>query len=255
MTSTFAADGRVRAMWLGGSLARGDADEASDLDVLVAVADDVITSFAEEWQTWLAAITPTLVARPLPFLPGSLYSLTDECLRLDVVVETAGQIPTTGFRHRALVFDRDGLDAQVPEPEPGKGPDPSRIAGLVEEFFRDYGMFDVVTVRGDGLLGLEAIHFLRGLLYQLLVESNAPHPPMGVKRWSDRLTPEQITLLEQLPAASVDTVVADHEAVGVAFVRAAREICTAHQVPWPTDLEAAVCRHLAERGLPHLEDA
>jgi len=40
------ADERVRALWLSGSLARGVADAASDLDLIVAVADDELDGFA-----------------------------------------------------------------------------------------------------------------------------------------------------------------------------------------------------------------
>ena len=57
-------------MWLSGSLGRGDADAVSDLDLLLAVSDDALPSFADEWSDWLAAITPTLIARTLPFATG-----------------------------------------------------------------------------------------------------------------------------------------------------------------------------------------
>ena len=249
------ADERVRAMWVGGSIARGDADAASDLDLLVAVADDAHEAFAAAWQDWLAEIAPTVIAKPLWFAPGSLYSVTATGERLDVVVEKAGAIPTTPFRTRTPVFDRDGLHDQVPTAPVAGGPDPAKIAGLVEELFRDYVMSDILFVRDDPLLGLEAIHHLRTLLYQLFTEANAPLPMMGVKRWSDRLTDEQRRVLEALPTGTIDTVRDDHEAVAVAFVRHARPICERLGVPWPDELHAAVVRSLEAKGLPHLEGA
>src|SRR3954466_11382023 len=102
-----ARDERVRAMWLSGSLARGTADGASDLDVLIAISDDAHDAFAATWDRWLASITPTVIARPLPFLPGSFYSVTPQRMRLDVVAERVSQLPTTFFRERTVVFDRD----------------------------------------------------------------------------------------------------------------------------------------------------
>src|SRR5688572_8633723 len=69
-------DERVRGMWLGGSLARGTADAASDLDVILAVADDAHEEFTESWRSWLADITPTVLAEELPFAKGSFYSVT-----------------------------------------------------------------------------------------------------------------------------------------------------------------------------------
>lgn len=248
------ADVRVRALWLGGSLARGDADRMSDLDLLVAVSDDSIEGFAAGWETWLAAITPTLIARPLTFLPGSLYAVTPGRERLDIVAEPVSAIARSGFRHRLVVFDRDGLDRLVPAPTDGPGPSPQRVAALIEEFFRDTGMFPVVLEREDWLLGLEAINLVRSLLYQLFVEANAPLPPMGVKRWSTKLTPQQRGVLEELPCAVAErsSVVTTHEAVCLAFSTHARRIAAEVGVAWPEALDDATGRYL--RGHHHRAD-
>jgi hypothetical protein len=111
--------------------------------------------------------------------------------------------------------------------------------------------------REDWLLGLEAIHLIRTLLYRLFVEANAPQPPMGVKQWSVRLTPEQRALLESLPTGAADreSVVAAHEAVSTAFVREARRICSKTGAAWPTELEEATCAYLRGWGLPALDGA
>jgi predicted nucleotidyltransferase len=256
VASACARDDRVRAMWLSGSLARGTADRASDLDVLVAVADQSFDDFASRWEEWLAAITPTVIARPLPFVAG-FFSVTPQRLRLDVVIERVSQLLDTRFRERTVVIDRDRLGATIPPRSEPAPPDPARIAHLVEEFFRDYGMFNTVVERRDWLLGIEAIHMIRSLLYQLFVESNAPQPPTGVKQWSARLTAEQRAALEALPTgtATADGVVAAHEAVACAFVRHARAVCTDLAVPWPSDLEEATVAYLAAHGLPALECA
>jgi hypothetical protein len=251
-----APDDRVRALWCSGSIARGTADVASDLDFIVTVADDSLAEFTREWQAWLAGITPTVIARPLPFAPGSFYSVTPERMRLDVVVEPVAAIATTIFPARLVVFDRDDLAARLPEPPPPAAPDRARIAHLVEEFFRDYGMWNTVVDRGDWLLGLEAVHLLRTLLYQLFVESNAPLPAMGVKRWSDKLTPPQRACLEALPpgdATRVGVAVA-HEEAARAFVTAARDICGRFAVPWPDELEASTVGYLRAHGLPVYSD-
>ena len=255
LVATFLDDERVRAMWLSGSIARGAADVVSDLDVLIAVADDALDAFAAEWREWLAKVTPTVIARPLPFLPGSLYSVTPERARLDVVVESASATATTMFRSRVMVFDRDGLDAQVPDAVPGPGPSADRIGQLIEEFFRDYGMFPVGVAREDWLLGLEAIHFLRGLLYQLFLEENAPLAPTGVKQWSSKLTPRQRDVLLALPTGRPEAVaiVEDHEQVARAFVVEARRVAADHGVAWPDELDRCTRAYLRAWGLPALD--
>src|SRR5262245_26938881 len=131
----------VRALWLSGSLARGDADAHSDLDLLVAVADAEFDAFAGRWKSWLAAITPTVIARAIPFLPGSFYTLTPACERLDVVSERVSRLPQSIFRTRVLVFDKDGLHAQVPAPLPPAGPDRAKVETAIEEPLRYLALF------------------------------------------------------------------------------------------------------------------
>lgn len=255
--ASFEADERVRALWLGGSLARGEADRASDLDLLLAVRDEDHAEFLEKWRGWLAEITPTLIARPLPFAPGIIHCVAPGRERLDLVVEPVSAVANSFHRLRAVVFDRDGLDAQLPVPVE-RAPDPAVIAEIVEEFFRDYGMFPMAVEREDWLLGQEGIHLMRGLLYRLFVEANAPLPPMGVKQWSRKLRPAQRDVLEALPsgaAAERDALIAAQAAVGRAFTREARRICAAHGVPWPEELEAATRRYLLSWALPALGDA
>jgi hypothetical protein len=152
------------------------------------------------------------------------------------------------------VFDRDGLDARIPAPAPTAGPSRERIAFLIEEFFRDVGMFDVASTRRDLLLANEGIHLVRSLLYQLFCEANAPLAASGLKQWSAKLTPPQRALLERLPtgASEWDAVVAANEGVARAFLASAREIADAHGVAWPAELEASTRRHLRAHGLPAL---
>jgi hypothetical protein len=251
--AVFEDDERVRAMWLGGSLARGDADAASDLDLLLAIDDETHGGFAESWSTWLAEITPTVIAEPLPFLPGSLYSLTPDCARLDVVVEPASAIPTTFFRTRVVVFDRDGLTDQIPPPEPAGGPSPAHIAALITEYFRISAM-ETILVRDDWLLAREHVHAVGSLVYRLFVESNAPLPPMGLKQWSAKLTPAQRSALRALPtdATDVASLRASHLAHATLFVTNAEVLARRLDVPWPAELEAATARHI--RVLIGLDD-
>jgi Streptomycin adenylyltransferase len=236
-------DARIRALWLSGSLARGDADAGSDLDVILAVRDDDFDEFAAGWPDWLATITPTVIARSLPFAAGCFYSLTTECLRLDVVSEPVSKLPESPHRRRAVVLDRDGLDAQVPTPADRPPPDPDRIAHLVEEFYRLLAMFvPVVVLRQDWLLGMAGVQGNRQALYELFVEANQPLPPMGVKQWSSKLTPAQRTVLEDLPAidARLDSLVTAMWATAEAWRTHGRATVQGLGMPWPSTLAETV---------------
>jgi hypothetical protein len=167
--AVFEADERVRAMWLHGALARGKADAASDMDISVAIADDGFDGFAASWRDWLAAITPTLTARPLA--AGSFYALTPSCERFDVIVEPVGKLSATSPTRRLVVFDRDGLDKVIPPPA-DPPPDPAVITYLIEETLRQAANFPAVLVRDDWLLGVAAVQQVQMFLYQLFAESN-----------------------------------------------------------------------------------
>lgn len=236
-------DDRIRALWLSGSAAKGTADGGSDLDLLVAVRDADHQSYVDGWRDWLAGITPTLLARELPFAPGSFYSLTPDCLRLDIVAEPVGKLPETGLRYRLVVIDKDGLAAHVPEPEPPPGPDKERIAFLVEEFYRCLAIFPFATVaRQDPLMGMVAVTGHQRMLYDVYAELNKPLPPTGVKQFSSKLTPHQRAVLEGLPAPRPTVESTSHAllAVAEAFGREARPLVEAAGVEWPAELARTV---------------
>lgn len=242
--AVFAADDRVRALWLSGSLAKGVADVGSDLDLMIAVADDDHESYAADWKNVLDRITPTLVARELKWAPGSFYSTNRDCLRLDVVAEPIGKLGESMHRTRLLVFDKDGdLSAHIQEPAPRPAPDLEKMSLLVEEAFRQIAIFPQAVVgREDWLLGVAGVGMQRQMLYDLFVEANQPLPPMGVKQWSARLTPEQRAALTALPGleAHRDSVVTGMRATVEAWNSIGRTTLEKLGIEWPSDLATTV---------------
>ena len=247
----FAADDRVRAVWLHGACGRGAADAGSDLDLSVAVRDEDFDTYADQWRDWLADITPTVVARPIG--PGSFYCLTPTCERLDVISTRVSALPDTihTLRRRVVVFDRDNLDALVPAPD-DPGPDTDRIAWLIEETIRIQANWPVVHVRADWLLGQAGVQSMHLALYELFTEANKPIPGMGPKHWSAKITEPQRQILADLPVPTADPDSVDHaRAVAITvFLREARTIAAATGVAWPGTLEAAVRDYLAAEGFP-----
>jgi Nucleotidyltransferase domain len=245
-------DERIRALWLSGSLAKGTADGGSDLDTILAVADDHFDEFAARWREWLATITPTLLARELPSARGSFYSMTTGCERLDVICEPVSRLAASRHRYRHVVFDRDGLDAAVPRPEAAPGPDLVRLRGLVEEFFRIEAIAPfMLNQRRDYLVVVSGVQSMQRMLYDVFVESNQPQPPMGIKQWSARLTPEQRRVLTALPVAAPerDSITVALRAVVHAMRTAGRAAVTRCGCDWPVDLDDGVQRFF-DRSVP-----
>jgi hypothetical protein len=209
------------------------------------VADDDHKGFLAGWRSWLADVTPTVLAEEVPRAPGIYYSVTPGFERFDIVVEPVSALPATFFRWRVTVFDRDGLTDRVPPPEPGPGPSAEAVRGLITEYFR-ISAVETILVRDDWLLAREHVHAVASLVYRLFVEANAPLPPMGVKQWSTRLTPDQRAALASLPtdATDADGLRAAHRAVAAVFLPNAEVLARRLGVPWPHDLEAAAAAHL-----------
>jgi hypothetical protein len=238
-------DDRVRAMWLGGSLARGTADAASDLDVFAAIADEHHSSFAAAWLSLLDSITPTVLADEQWFAKGSFWSITPDFVRFDLVIEPVSAIPTSLFAVRTVIFDRDDLTAQLPA-EWRRQPSATVVAKLIEDWFHFSAMLEVILWRHDWLLAAEHLHFLRDLLYKIHVEANQPLPATGLKRWTEKLTPEQARALRELPtsADSAEDLLSAHVTMSEAFLAAARPLAARIGVAWPSALEDAARLHL-----------
>jgi hypothetical protein len=245
----FAADDRVRAMWVHGAMARGAADAGSDLDVSVAIRDADFSAFAADWETWLAAITPTLTARKIS--DGSFYALTTTCERFDVISEPVSKVPGTALSRRIAIFDKDDLDQLIPPPN-DPPPSAGAITYLIEETLRQAANFPIVIVRHDWLMGVIAVQQVQLFLYQLFTEADKPMPLTGPKQWSSKLTPRQRQLLEALPvAAPTEQSVKDaREAAFTLFFAEAPAIASSNGIAWPDELEAAVRAHLMKAGLP-----
>lgn len=239
-------DDRVRALWLAGSVGRGVADAGSDLDLVVTVADVAVFSDPGLWD-----VVDPVITTPIPGMPGCFAFTTRQGLRVDVVLERGDEVATSAYTRRVRVFDRDGLEPPAPSDDAG-GPDVERMQAIVTEFLRQSAIFPAAVIaREDWLLGQVAVQNYQHMLYNLLVESNQPLPPMGVKQWSSRLTPDQRELLAGLPAptAGRESVVAAMIAVRRAIHTHGRAALESAGGTWPTEVDQAIAAYWRRHGL------
>lgn len=247
-----AADARIVALWLSGSLGRGVADAGSDLDLIVTVADAAKVDLgAASDSTW--AFLEPVISYEMPGLPGSFALTTPTGLRVDVVLEAASDIAGTPYHHRVPVFDRRPERTALPTVDRAPdAPDTGRMEAVALEFARQLAIFpDAVVARRDWLLGQEAVHNYRAFLYQLYVESNQPLPPMGVKQWSAKLTGPQRDRLASLPvpAADEESVIDAMQQVQRVIRTEGRQIVEAAGADWPEDAVRAGLARWQARGL------
>nr|WP_279671949.1 nucleotidyltransferase domain-containing protein [Flexivirga meconopsidis] len=244
-------DGRVAALWLGGSIGRGVADTGSDLDLIVTAYEPSVVA-ADGAVVW--DFLDPVWTYEIAGMAGSFALLTRSGLRIDIVLEGVAETGSSPYVHRVVVFDRRP-DPVLPQAIGAEGdrPDMARMEGIAAEFGRQLAIFpDAVVARGDWLLGQEAVHNCRRFLYELYVISNAPLPPMGVKQWSAKLTAGQQRRLSSLlpPVADRAAVVAAMCEVAAVIRAEGRALVERAGGVWPDEIVQAGLARWAARGLP-----
>lgn len=163
LTTLVRADPAVRALVLGGSVARGDADGWSDLDLLVVVNEEALSRFlpGEAWLRPLGAIYTAVVRDQ-----DALRAVTSVCFadmrRLDVVITTEAALErladwrssllSRGFR---VLFSRSArVEAALSRPvrvPPAPVLSDAEFTTMADQFwFR--GVLAVTKVARDDLL-------------------------------------------------------------------------------------------------------
>lgn len=137
----FEGDRRVLAVWLEGSLARGEGDAYSDVDVHIAVPDAEFDEFVADDEALLARLGEVISYVPVPIpgtklLPATVVSPTGP-VRVDLMVEQRSRVASSPRRHEGgarFLLDRDGV-----EEAHGGAPDASfDAAGYLGGIMRTY---------------------------------------------------------------------------------------------------------------------
>ncbi len=234
-----ASDPRVRGLWLTGSFGAGTADEYSDVDMFVLVADAHVDGYASEWLPRVAPRYRPLLARrrvPAPVfehvLPG--------WLRWDVVVGGPAGLNDLDPERVLELFNRDGVQ---PRPAFRPGVEASAVRELTEEFLRVLGLLPVVVGRGELVTAVTGAGLLRQLLTTLLrYRAEGPRLSGGL-RLNEVLPADELAALAALPPlyAEQGAVVRAHLACAAMFLPVARDLLGPDH---PHELEAACWAHL-----------
>ena len=239
-------DDRVLAVLLGGSLASGDADEESDIDLTVVVDDAVADAFNHE-RDWLKRMDAPVITSVGP-MPNLLTSLMRDGLRLDVTVERRTVFEARPRRAVVALHDPPGLLAGVEFVVPRYEPTPEWLRRNVEDFLRFLDQLSVVVLREEWIAGVDNAWYLISQLVDLYAHENRA-PRTSPRRMNARLTAGQRSAIESLPAiqATERAIVDVHVSVAKLFIPEAQEMYRQLGLEWPQELETAVRDHLQRR--------
>jgi predicted nucleotidyltransferase len=231
-------DDRVRGLWLTGSLATGEDDSFSDVDMFVVVSEDVLADYLDGWPSFAEAYSPLLARRlgPAPVFNHVLHGW----LRWDVVVGTPAEVGNLDRTQVSEVFNLDGLAPSSPS---HRGADPAVVQELTEEFLRVLGLLPVVLGRNELVTAVSGAGILRQLLTTLLRYRAEGDRLSGALHLNRVLPADEVTALAALPPVYADrgAVVRLHLACAAMFLPVARELLGDG---YPFDLEAACWSHL-----------
>ena len=232
-------DSAILAAWVGGSLARDTADDWSDIDLHLLVAEP--EEFGRDLAEWFARTMPTVLADQIPGVPGGFLFVTPDWIHVDAIVHgrdgfTQAELPAR------ILLDRDGLLRDVPASA-------EQMVGkpyLPDQPIRQYLYFMGVTVtvirRHEWLaLAQGAAGFRDSLLIPLMLAENGVRKTDGAKRLNRYLTAEQIAALEAIPAVGSDPqqLIDAHTAIARQYLTRARRLAALLDEPWPAALEQA----------------
>jgi predicted nucleotidyltransferase len=232
-------DGRIEAAWLAGSLGRNEGDAFSDVDVVVLCPDGMATEIAA---------TPGLLdfARPVlvnPLFGGRILNvITPDWQRFDLVFIEARDLARYNANDLKSLFNRTGREPPRSEGTPYKST-PESLSKLVNEFFRVVSLAPVGLGRKEFVVALSGIELLRRMTVDLMLEENGIGPSArgGALRLNAFLTPEQIQLLQSLPAVGADRerLIRCQKAITNLFIPRARALAARIGMEWPAKLEQA----------------
>lgn len=242
-------DDRIAAAFVTGSLARGNADAQSDLDLLL-ISDASFPAVVDEWETLVDAVAPTVFRRRFGQPPSVIATaITPDWCRFDLVVQPVSEVSRRTHGPSLALFDREGARITLPQrlPAPVSA---ARLTELVEEFLRVLGLLPVVLARDELLVGVDGVILLRRMLTDLMLAERGDVDRGGVKRLNPLLGEDQRAALDRLPplAPTREAVVEGSLACARLFLPLARRVLGERGIPYPSAFEDATVAHL-ERAL------
>jgi Nucleotidyltransferase domain len=230
------ADSRVKAVELSGSLARGTADQWSDLDLRIITTPDGFDSFVGDWKVWLAEITPTVFARR-PIAPFIVNTLTTDGLTVDIAVYSGEAPPENAGADRYAVGQlASGQFADLGD----------ALEYATEEQLRGLaGPFISLIRREEHLRHLTGVPHILGLLTTVFLAETGLPPPG--KKWNQSFTAEQRDTVAALPPVSAtrEGILSFGLAVGELVITRSRALYPRYDRRWPGHLARVVADRLA----------
>lgn len=164
-----AADERILAGWLVGSLGTGRADRHSDIDLHCLITDDSAPWFAENWpRTAADLLGPLVLTQDIPGTIGGL-AITPGWLHLDLILHKESEYDPRSVAGLRPLYDRTGAvlpDRPAPKEFFGEPYFPQRA---MELFLYFVGNIPIPFGRDELVLAHNSVTHFRQILADLML--------------------------------------------------------------------------------------
>jgi predicted nucleotidyltransferase len=257
------SDERIEALWLQGSLARGDADAFSDIDAYLAIRDADFDSVWGGRASLLEALGGALAWSDAT-VPGltAVHALMTGGVRLDLFFEQAGAAPGVSRPVAKALVDKTGLVARLRLDWQAPAPTVARIIQTIIRMTRQGATWPLrVLGRGQwGTLAKIELHLINEQVAQLMAVAHDPgnfyrnpnaFPTLLTEAQNAELAALSDAALAALAARDLAALKAVHLRIGDALVAHGRAACAALGVDYPiSDEGEREVRALIERSWP-----
>lgn len=198
----FRDDERVLGLVLGGSLALGEADFYSDVDLYVVVRDELFDAVFAERDAAAEAVGAPLFRFTVEPVPGGSRDFIVTFpgpVKLDLMYHRESELdPGPKWENRTVLKDDSGSLAAVVSRSKGSAPNPLALDALTEldqKFWtRCWYVFGKIS-RGERWEALDGLHTLRSLALVPLLDLAAERPHEGYRRLERKLDSRTSSLL------------------------------------------------------------
>ena len=238
-----ARDERVVAVFEGGSRARGEADEHSDIDASVIVADDAYAEILDAKAAFVGAITDSLFVEDFG-IDHMAFVITQDGVELELHLFRVSDLDSIhAGRHRVLMDPRDLLQGRIFSPEaPNEAARIRQLREILMWFWHDLGQFTTAIARGQLWWAAGQLEQLRNACINLVrIEQGGeaedePYWKLDVELTTAALEPVRSTFV---PIERGDLLGAGRDVL--AFFRAhGPAVAQAHGLTYPAELDRLI---------------
>ncbi|HXJ66557.1 MAG TPA: nucleotidyltransferase domain-containing protein [Actinomycetota bacterium] len=202
----------VLGMVIGGSIASGEADEYSDLDLQLVVEKGGVDTLAAQLRDLAVEAGPVVAAFTAEHVrvPEMLIVLYEDLIHVDLQPVEVGRLPQRNAGLAAFVlWERDGrISGTLPWPAPAPGGPTKDLAWFEGRVWTWSWYIQTKILRGELYEALDGLHYVRDRVLFRLLAFQRGEAGGGSRRIEQHLGPLADRFAATVPAMTQESVLA-----------------------------------------------